>query len=328
MYGNRPGWVLSALLVIGFAAALFMLESAKGTTAPTGEFGPAAMGPLRFDVDPRTVVPAAAAGEAGPLYRDAIKAYRADEATYDRLARGDRAAIAAADPATLPGLAKLLAATPMRSADIFAVDPSAVVGYRSDPPPLAALLQLGRASATAGLLKQAGDPALARRLYSAAFALGANLAAERLTYPELQGGLELMSLADAGLKSYAAKAGDSDLAGRVGAFEAARAALYDQQIAPVWRAVSSIDPGVRNKYAGDVFRLAGKGQGQGAAERVWRVEALLKLGRLRYSAARVGDKAGAARVLKSVASGAADPAVKLAAEKGRDLTLRDFRLLR
>ena len=136
-----------------------------------------------------------------------------------------------------------------------------------------------------------------------------------------------MSLADAGLRSVAAKQGDADLQAEVDAFEVARKTLYDQRIAPVWRAISSIDPAVRNKYAGDVFAFAGGANGGGAAEKMWRVESLLKLGRLRYSAARLGDKGGAERVLKAVASGASDPAVKLAAEKGRDLTLRDFRLL-
>ena len=323
MYGNRNGWVLSGLLVLAFAAAIYGFEAAKAVSAPTGEFGAAAMGPLKFDVPPRSVVPAEQPGDAGPPYRKAIAAYHQDDLTYDRLARNDRSDDPPTDPAALRALAPLMEATPLQSMNLFAANPAEVVGYQSDPPALAALLQVGRAAAFVGALRQKDHPDEARRLFEAVFALGANLVAERVTYAELQGGLEMLSLGDAGLASAAAKQRDFKLRDAVEAFEPARKSLYDQRIAPAWRAISSIDPAVRNKYAGDVFAFAG-----GAGERVWQVESLLKLGRLRFSAARLGDKSGANRVLKREATDATDPAVKLAAEKGRDLTLREFHLLK
>ena len=324
MWGNRLGWCISAALVALFGATVYGFEAAKATTAPTAlGRDPATMESVALPVAPGTVVAMTESRDAGPLYRRVVERYRADDLTYDRLAQsaGGRS-LDAADAAALPAFAPLIEATPLASATLFADDPAAVVSYKSDPPDLAALRAVGLAAANTALRLGKSDPARARELYEAAFSLGAKLFAERLTYAELQAGLELMSTASAGLADWAAKQNDADLAIKVKLFDDARKGYAEQRLAPAWRAISSVDPAVNATHAGDVFAFA-----EGSREPMWRTEALLKLGRLRYSAARIGDKAAAARVARARADNSETDAEKLAAAAARDLTLIDFRRL-
>jgi hypothetical protein len=91
---------------------------------------------------------------------------------------------------------------------------------------------------------------------------------------------------------------------------------YRKQIRPVQEAVMVVEP-----KPGDIFALAEK-----AAEPMWRVEAILALGRLRYSAERSGDKQGAAKVVAALCT-AGDPRIRTAAIAARDLTVEQFRKL-
>lgn len=74
-------------------------------------------------------------------------------------------------------------------------------------------------------------------------------------------------------------------------------------------------------YPGDMFALADR-----ASEVMWRVEAILALGRLKYSAERYGDQQGALAVVAGL-SGSGDPRIRAAAIAARDLTVEQFRKL-
>jgi len=118
------------------------------------------------------------------------------------------------------------------------------------------------------------------------------------------------------------------LGGRVqaiNAFETDRLNDYQTKVQPVWEVLSSIDEGTIATYAGDVFVLAGDRN----ADRLWRVESTLKLGRLEYLAGRRGDQLAARRVLREMSQDSTDdPAVKIAAEQARSLTIEQYRNLR
>jgi hypothetical protein len=78
---------------------------------------------------------------------------------------------------------------------------------------------------------------------------------------------------------------------------------------------------VGRDHAGDVFHIA-----RSAKDRMWRVEAILKLGRMRYNAARLADQQAATRALEEL-SDDADPVIRAAANAARNLTVQEYRML-
>ena len=89
------------------------------------------------------------------------------------------------------------------------------------------------------------------------------------------------------------------------------------------KVISSIDQNVIRQHTGDIFEIANRSQ-----ERMWRVEAILKLGRMKFDVGgnrgRFGDQAGAKRYLKSRVSDP-DPFIKTAAKAAKDLTIEQYR---
>ena len=79
---------------------------------------------------------------------------------------------------------------------------------------------------------------------------------------------------------------------------------FDQQNAPsrFMRLLASADPVKIAANAGDIFRFAAKSQ-----ERMFRVEAILKLGRYRFDAARSADQIAAPRYFAGFGSGFRTP---------------------
>jgi hypothetical protein len=86
--------------------------------------------------------------------------------------------------------------------------------------------------------------------------------------------------------------------------------------------IISNDQATLEQYAGDVFYFA-----RHAPERMWRVEAIMKIGRYRYNAGRVGDQRSAIKVLKEL-SNDPDPVVRAAANEAQELTIEQYRMLR
>jgi hypothetical protein len=91
---------------------------------------------------------------------------------------------------------------------------------------------------------------------------------------------------------------------------------------PLNTVVNSLDAGHIKRHAGDVFKLASR-----SPERVWRVEALMKVGRYKYNAGSTWDQLWAkrflaepARVGEQDATAHPDRAVAAAARLARDLT--------
>jgi hypothetical protein len=160
------------------------------------------------------------------------------------------------------------------------------------------------------------------KLYEATFSLGVKLYQERLTYEELDAGLTMMAEGSAMIRELSRASGDAARAEACASFDAARMEYVKQRIQPVQRVIVSADQSVLEQHAGDVFYFA-----RHARDRMWRVEAIFKLGRYRYNAGRIGDQNNAMLVIRELVDDP-DPVIQIAAKAARDLTLEEYRTLR
>lgn len=324
MFGNRLGWIFAGaeLAVVGLVAFLFTVK-AGALTPPTSDYQPGsvALAAIALPTEPEAVLTAMSGScDAADLYRQAIEAYRRSPAVYNQAAQN----ASSADPAKLPALDFLLKATPCLRMTLFSSNPAGVINYESERPQIEALRVLGEACANAGVLVATRDRKSGMRYMEAAFSLGAKMYHERAVYQEFFDGMGLMGKAGTALSRLYEKNGDTSMAKQLKAFDESRMEYYNKRIAPTWRIISSIDDKVIARHAGDVFALAHNSQ-----DRMWRVEATLKLGRYRFNAGRSGDQRGAMREVRKMAEDPAeDPAVKAAAAAARDMTLEQYHMLR
>ncbi|MEO6437414.1 MAG: hypothetical protein ABIP55_16845 [Tepidisphaeraceae bacterium] len=327
MWGNRRGWTISAAIALVAGGLLALLVRAPGLSRAT-----------MFSADPRNFqtlmmpeVPDAsfsakprAADDASALYHEAIELYLADRALYD-----DFAALGTLDSPRvkrLKAIDKLVEASGSATAVIFADRPQQVVNYDPDRPPIDALRSLGRVlvDRLALLNQRSGRAGEATKYAEAAFTLGQHLCRERVCWAELEVGLELLGTSTAILIRLAESSGDADRAAALKAFDQRRLEFVKERIKPTLRIVRSIDPKVVGVHAGDVFELARRSQ-----ERMWRVEAILGLGRLRFFAgqsATVSDQREATRAVTEMAESETDPIIRAAAAAARDLTVEKHRM--
>src|SRR3712207_2010275 len=85
MFGNTKGWISSAAIVVAMALFAWQLRlfTIPAPSPATGKF-PQTLKPMVLPVDPATIVPMNEPCDAADLYRQAIDAYKADRALYDR----------------------------------------------------------------------------------------------------------------------------------------------------------------------------------------------------------------------------------------------------
>jgi hypothetical protein len=141
------------------------------------------------------------------------------------------------------------------------------------------------------------------------------MADERLCYSELSDGLGLMSGAAIGMGEIAQDDGDQPRADALNQFAKSLQDYTSQKLLPIETVLSSVDSSMIERYAGDLFFIA-----QNSKERMWRVESILSLGRLKYNAGHPGDNRGALRVATEIAQTDRDPVIKTAAREASDLT--------
>jgi len=137
-------------------------------------------------------------------------------------------------------------------------------------------------------------------------------------------GLQIMSESAIVLKKIATAQHDLSAEAKLVEFDAARQEFYKQRIEPMLRVLNAVDENIVGQHTGDVFYIAQDKKG----ERVWRVEAIFALGRMKYfvgTGGRIGDQRGAVKVLKKLADSDPDPVIRAAAASARDLTIDDYR---
>jgi hypothetical protein len=96
--------------------------------------------------------------------------------------------------------------------------------------------------------------------------------------------------------------------------------FYDNDIKPIYsEVISRADMQSIGQHAGDIFRIA-----RMSKERMFRVEAVLKLGRYRFDSARAADQLAVPRILRGFQSDP-DPVIRAAALGAGGLTLEEYR---
>lgn len=320
MWGNRLGWVLSAISVIGVVGFLFWMNAIAERVAPrtTASSDPQFTGAIELPIAASTVVPSRNNADAGPIYRRAIEQYLQNPRTYEMFARSGRVE----EIRNVPAIKLLLEASDHSTARIFQDHPSEVVNYINEKPALEAVRHLGVCARVAGQLIQRDRPAEAMKHYEAAFALGSKLYAERLTWMELDTGLGLMAENAKMIAALATTMGDTAKAESARQFDQARIQYVNQRLLPALRVITSADAALIDQHAGDIVYFA-----RSANDRLWRDESILKLGRLRFHAARPGDQRIAMKVIQEL-SGDPDPIIRAAADAARDLTIEQYRMIR
>jgi hypothetical protein len=307
------------VVTIGIYAMLIMGMGETEPTKLTTEAG--AMEPLAIPGSPRSVVPAGSGGDGTELYLGALEAYHAEPDAYasNRLSKMD---LSPAGLKKLKAVDLLLQASESGKATIFATKPERVVKYGKEQyKDLVALESLGKLTNNLGVrLRIAKRSADAKKFHEACFNLGYTMCAERVTYMEFLKGQELMQVAAIELATT-----DPGNAEQYNAVKEALSTLINDKTGKFVKyrdAIRTIDPRVIKNNAGDVFNLARNSQ-----DRMWRVEAIMALGHLRYNAGSPGDQRGAEKLLKQMAADESlEPAAKAAAKAAANLTEAEHHL--
>jgi hypothetical protein len=320
MWGNRLGWVISAIVVVIFTAGLLALQHAGTIASPmTAAFAadPANLQQLIVPFDPQSIVHTDDNCDAADLYRQAIAEYDKAPQLYQN--------VDPQNPGQLIACTPIISATHCKNLTLFASHPDEVVNFDREKQPIAALMQIGE---TLGIRAQyelaQGDQTTSTREAQAVFALGAKLFQERIVYEEFEAGLALMGDADSVLLKIAEKQGNPALAAHISEFDRTRMQFLAKggRVDQLRIITKNIDGNLSAEHAGDVFALAEKSH-----ERMWRVEGCFQLGRMRFNIGdngRAADQRHAMTLLRKLADFDPDPIVKLAAAKARDLTPQDY----
>lgn len=331
MWGNLPGWILSALIAVVFGGAIVKFGTPESIATPSGQFANLA-DPIKLPVSPEEAIPGLmvdADKDAGEMYWQAIRIYEESPRIYDQfdIKHIDRVP-------DLKALNWIVDGASARKAKIFVGKPETLVNYRYPWPELDALYKLGQLCSSIGYYYGASpnnrNEELSKKYLNAAFSLGAKLAEERLRHSELFHGIMLMRGAADNLANLANKKNDTTTASRLKSFSDQTSSYYNVKVKPLYEKVASIGQADVGAYAGDVFEIAWKNP-----DRMWKVEAILKVGQYRFNATRNGDQVGANRALGDDPAKygypdwnkSDDPAVRAAAAIAKDLTIEKFRMI-
>jgi hypothetical protein len=323
MWGNSLGWSISAVIVLLVGGWVYLIERGSSLT-PTTAFSanPANFQPLQVPQIASTVLPQSGA-DAGPMYRSAIEMYLQDRATYSNFA-----ALGTLDSPLakkLPAMEPLVEASHYASMNLFTAKPSEIINFSLNKPSLEALETLGKVCVDrlALLHQRAGNKEEALKYYRAGFVLGLHLCNERVCYAEMALGLQLLGKTSPALAKLSDETGNHVAAAAYRDFDAQRIA-FAQSLDPTLRIVQALDAKTVGAHTGDLFELARRSK-----ERMWRVEALLALGRVRYFAGAggtAGNQRAAMELLRELAEDDEDYVVRTAAGAARNLTVEEHRM--
>jgi hypothetical protein len=258
--------------------------------------------------------------DAGSLYSQALIHFKANPKAYDDAIHSS--------PADLAALQYLHQAADCRRMVLFESHPQQVVNYDSEQPELSAFIKMADAADTIGLgALLDGKPNLASDQFTSVFAMGRHFYEERVTWREMSAGLGMMSDAAQNLAKVADRANDGAKANVLRHLQEAldkyRANLQETIASPLMNPVESYAA----KYSGDIFAIAR----DTSVERVWRVHAILHLGRYHWNVAddHRGDQVWARRVLhqlkNSIDSSNGDAVIQTAIEAAENLTVEQQR---
>jgi hypothetical protein len=326
MWGNAQGWIFAALVAVVMGGLLSFVVIPPGMTAPTGTLT-LAMQSADLGTDPDTIVTAPSGDcDAGVVYASAGKEWADQKDKFEAMKNGDIREVEKDLPAPVK---EIVSAADCGKMALFSGNLDEVINYHNDHPVLDSLNSAGELLNNLALLHTRDkytNVSLATRYATAAFNLGRHLYQERIVFSEWMDGLNLMQSAALVLSTTetdpARAQGYKDFAFSVNDFVTNKAV-------PLWKVIGGIGQEDQAKYAGDIFQIA-----HDSPERMWRVEAVLKLGKFKFNASTRGDQSGAKRILKQMVAAPAlspDPltqsSLHTAALAGADLTIEDYRLI-
>jgi hypothetical protein len=330
MWGNKEGWLISLVIVSLMGWKMWDLSQVAAIAAPSGQFKNLRE-PIALPIKPEDAVPGLMTEErdAGDLYWKAIEVYRADPKPYEDFE--------VTKPETfkeLQAVNLVLQGATANHATIFIDRPEVLVNYKYPWPDLDAIFNVGQVTNSIGhyyvVSAKNANEELARRYLHAGFSLGTKLYNERLTHGELMAGIKLMQGAGDSLKELAKRKGDTARQAALQAFGDQTSGYYTSRVQTLIEKLLSAGQKDLSTHSGDVFELALHNP-----DRMWRTEALLKLGRYKYEkGGSYADQIWANRLLKEPQrldqpdlTKDKDPAVARAATIARDLTVDEFHLI-
>ena len=140
MWGNTLGWIISIVLLAGMLFGLSAIDSLQKTSPPT-DFGkdPKTLAKIALPVSPDTVVRMGDASDAGPVYREAIDDYLANQSEYEPIA-----ASRPTGPSGLKAVELILSATDRSAMTLFADRPDEIVNFEPNRPAMQRWISLPR----------------------------------------------------------------------------------------------------------------------------------------------------------------------------------------
>jgi hypothetical protein len=327
MFGNRLGWGISAAIFIATVAVMAVIYRAGAYISPPRTVGSnAASYTMQLPLDPRSLATwMTEEQDAIAIYKDAITEYNAKTRHYN--AYLERGRLNSPEHKEIEkGVSLLIKAAPMKKPGVFSDRPAELITYDTDRPALKEALRtvgktamkVGRQHEVAAGEAKADDEkqknlSRAREIYRSVFSLGVKLYEERLVFDEWFEARELLSVA----RWMGEIATDVNEANRLKDFDAQFLDFYKKKIEAPQNTIQVLYP-----YTGDVAALA-----TNAGDPMWRVEAILALGRCRYTAPRAGDQLGATRLIEEL-TGDPDIRIRLAALAAKNLTRDGIHKLR
>jgi hypothetical protein len=327
MFGNLLGWAISAVIVVGVAIGMtFLYISASGFSSPGPVGQNAASWKVELPLDPRSLATWMTEDQdAIAIYKEAIAEYKAKPRQYNAyLERGKLDTPEYKD--IEKGVNLLIKAAVMKRPGVFADRPAELITYDTDRPALKEALRtlakcamkVGRqlevaASSATSEADKAKAIARARDIYRAVYSLGVKLYEERIVFDEWFEAREMLAVSR-WLGEIAESAAE---ASRFKEIDAQIPAYFKSRMEPVQNTIQVLYP-----RAGDLAALAANG-----GDLMWRVEAILALGRVRYTAERTGDQLGATRLIEDLLADP-DPRIKIAAQTAKNLTRQGVHRLR
>ncbi len=324
MFGNALGWCLSLILVIATVGSIAYIDRTTRPTPPDA-FGLIAENSAPLSLPDIGDIVSQQPGEADATaqYSAALDLVSNHRDAFDVFAQSSESET---PKAVTTALQLLTQAARFSGGSIFQTAPQLLIHYNNESPKLKDAQRLGKASMRAAQIVRTINPAAAMAHLQAAFVLGHRLFDERITYEELNLGLQLLAESAAAMKQLARETGAADRLGRIEAFDAQRLSLTKTRVLPIASRIRTLDGATLSANVGNIRNWAK----DKSTDRVWRVEATLALGRLRFGVGPTGtsgDQTAAGRALQVLLKDE-DAKVRAAAAQGRALTIEQFRQLR
>lgn len=338
MWGNRLGWIISASILFALGMLYIILKLGQAPSPVSDLFRQnyvANLDVIKLPIDPDAIVPLNEPGDSSEMYAKAIDSYLAatrENASVYRKYMG-------ADPEP-ECVALLLKATHIKGRPL-AGKSATYLNYfypsqdaQDDFAELNAIKGMVQLSYRRAFKLSETSPDEAMKYCESIFALGEKLFDERLNFHELFCGFGRMGDGATGMKKMAEKQNNKTLAGKLADFDAKRIDYYKGRVDFLYQFTAGVanDMNAENaantnaKHAGDVFAMVKE-----AKDPMWRTEAALQLGRLRFNMGNEGrayDQQIAIKVLKDVAEHDPNPNVRAAARNAHDLTVENYRISR